>query len=484
MPTVFKPNDVYAVAQSLANQATGRSDITVTDHQGFIDAGRMTLDAGVDAVTEALFVTVTDVFIKERPYTGKFKLISKNYGPYNDTHANVHFYTKYNEASGAWNTDLFTNLKDGFDNGTNGGASAPDMWVQNGPMPLERFYRMSATYQKRMTIYEEQLKPAFNNETTFLSFVNGYAINIQNELEVYEENLNRAAVADRIAGVYLQVQRGILGPECAVDFTKLFQDETGTTYIRDEIIKEHMTEFLEILMAKLKIDSDRLEEISALYHDAKKKTVDGVDYYILGHTPKAAQRAFFNKEILFKARSRVAPEIFGPQFIPEAQGENVNFWQSNLEGHRYEISCKPALPDGEVSENVNLDMVLGLVFADDAIYTYNQLERTADSPLEAAKLYRNRIWHFKAGRYTDYLENSIIYYMSEYGNLYRKDQFTGDGSETDFELTDAADQILKVTVDGTETTAYTYDSDTKTITFTTAPANKKAVVIEYTVAGN
>ena len=481
---VFKPNDVYAVVRALAMQATGRDDIAVVDHQGFIDAGKMILSVDYDAVTEAIANTIRDVFIVGRPYTGKFALVNASDDSYNDTHANIHFYTKYNEASGAWNTDLYTNIADGYDNGTNGGASAPDMWVQDVPKVVERFFRNSSVWQKRMTIYEEQLKPAFNDEATFLKFINGVALNVQNEINLYIENMNRALVADRIAGIYLQVQRGILGPECAVDFTKVFQDETGTTYTRDEIIKEHQTEFLEILMAKLRIDSDRLEEYSALYHDPKKITDGGQDYWVLSHTPKANQRAFIANEILFKARSRVAPEIFGPQYIPEAQGEKVNFWQSDVEGHRYEIKCKPALPDGEVSENVELDCVLGLVFDTDAMYTHNQLRRDVDSPLEAAKLYRNRIFHFKSGNYTDYLCNSIMYYMSEYGNLYRKDQFTGDGSETDFVLTDAADQFLKVTVDGTETTAYTYDSDTKTVTFTTAPANKKAVVIEYTVAGN
>lgn len=287
------------------------------------------------------------------------------------------------------------------------------MWVQNIPKVVERFFLSESAWQKRMTTPLVQLQNAFNDEGAFIAFMNGYALNVQNEINTYIENRNRALVADRIAGIYLQVQNGTLGAECAVNMTKYFNDECGTNYTTQQILQEHQTEFLEIFMSKLRIDSDRLEEYSTLYHDAKKLTDGGVDYYVLSHTPKANQKAFITNEILFKARSRVAPEIFGPQFIPEAQGEKVNFWQSDKEGHRYEIKCKPALPEGVASEAVELDCVLGLVFDDRAIYSHNQFTGMYSTPIEAAKLYKNDIWHFKFGSYTDYLSNSIMYYMAD-----------------------------------------------------------------------
>jgi hypothetical protein len=413
---VFQIKDSHAVMKALAMQATGRDDIAVVDHTSFIDAGTATLATGTENVLDSIARTIAKVFIIGRPYSGKFGLISASDNEFNDRHANIHFYTKYNEASGAFNTDLYTNIKDGYDNGTNNGASAPNMWVQDLPKVVERFFLSESAWQKRMTTPLVQLQNAFNDEGAFIAFMNGYAQNIQNEINVYIENRNRAIVADRIAGVYLQVQNGTLGAECAVDMTAVFNAECGTSYTRDEILQEHQTEFLEIFMAKLRIDSDRLEEYSALYHDPRKITEDGIDYWVLSHTPKANQRAFITNEILFKARSRVAPEIFGPQFIPEAQGEKVNFWQSDKEGDRYKIICKPALPDGAETETVELDYVLGIVFDDMAIRTCNQYEGVFPSPVEAAKLYKNEIYHFKFGSYTDYLANSIIYYMGEGGS--------------------------------------------------------------------
>ena len=413
---VFQIADVHQVMQALANQATGRSDIAVVDHTSFVDAGTATLATGTDNVLGAIARTIRDVFIVGRPYTGKFSLVNASEEKFNDRHANIHFYTKYNEAEGGFNTDLFTNIADGYDNGTNGGASAPSMWVQDLPKIVERFFLNEAAWQKRMTTPLVQLQNAFNDEGTFIAFMNGYALNVQNEINTYIENHNRALVADRIAGIYLQVQNGTLGAECAVNMTKYFNDEEGTAYTTQEILQEHQTRFLELFMSKLRIDSDRLEEYSALYHDPKKITESGVDYYVLSHTPKANQRAFICSEILSKARAVVAPEIFGPQYIPEAQGEKVNFWQSDKEGYRYAIKCKPALPEGGVSSNVELDTVLGLVFDDRAMYSHNQFTGMYSTPVEAAKLYKNDIWHFKYGSYTDYLSNSIMYYMADEGD--------------------------------------------------------------------
>lgn len=472
--------------QAFSNQATGRSDIAVVDHQSFVDAGTTLMATGTENLTNSLEKFIRKLFVEGRPYKGKFSLTNNSVDAFNERYAKVHFYTKYNEASGSFNTDLYINFADGYDNGTNGGASAPSMWVQDMPKTIETFWGNMTTWQKRMTIYEVQWQNAFNDEGTFIAFINGYVQNILNELETYIENRNRALVAGRIAGIKFLVDNGVLGPECSVDMTKVFQDETNTTYDRDTILKEHLTEFLEIFLSKFKIDSDRLEEYSAQYHDNKMITENGIDYYVLSHTPKANQRMFYTKEIFDKARARVMPEIFGPDFIPANQGEAVSFWQSNKEGSRYSIKAVPAIPkdSGLTASEVDLDYVLALIFDDKALAHVTKLDRVDTSPLEAAKLYRNQIWHFADSDYSDYMFNSIMYYMSEYGNNEKKDTFTGDGSEVSFVLSDEATEILSVTVDGTAVadTDYSYDSATKTITFDTAPASGKAIVIDYLVA--
>ena len=57
--------------------------------------------------------------------------------------------------------------------------------------------------------------------------------------------------------------------------------------------------------------------------------------------------------------------------------------------------------------------------------------------------------------------------------------FTGNGSTTAFTVTDKPEKLIGVTVDGIATTDYSYDKSSGVITFNTAPANNKAIVVTY-----
>lgn len=57
------------------------------------------------------------------------------------------------------------------------------------------------------------------------------------------------------------------------------------------------------------------------------------------------------------------------------------------------------------------------------------------------------------------------------------DTFAGDGTTTEFTLTDIPVEITEVTVNSEATTDYTADG--KVITFTTAPADEAVIVVSY-----
>lgn len=413
----FQVKDAYQVMNALARQATAQADIAVVDHSSFIDAGTKILATGTENVLNSIARTLAYVVIAARPYSGKFGLINASENKFNTRKAKISYYAGDNVASGAFNTDLYTNIADGYDNGTNGGQSVGTMWEQSLPRVLERFFLSEAAWDKFYTIPEVQLQSAFNDEATFVRFMNGRLTEIQNDIESTLESKNRALVTDHIAGIYAQATAltPSLGAECAVDMTKYFNDKCGTTYTRDEILQEHLTEFLELWVAKIKIDSDRLEERTALYHNPYTVTEDGVDYNILRHTPKAYQKMFYASEFFTEAKARVLPEIFNPQYLDSDNGEAVTYWQSTKPGDRLKIACKVAMPDGGEAVSVELDYVLGIIFDTDAIMSINQFEGAFTTPLEARKMYRNVWYHWKFGAYSDYSENGIIYYMGEGG---------------------------------------------------------------------
>ena len=409
----FQIKDAYAVMNALARQATAQADIAVVDHTSFIDAGTKTLATGTENVLGSIYRTIAEVVMASRKYTGKFGLINASENKFNTRKAKVNFYSADNEPSGAFNTDLYTNIADG--QGDVDGAGS--MWDIKLPKVVERFFLSEAVWDKHYTTPLAQLQNAFNNEATFIAFMNGCMTEIENDIESTLESRNRALVTDRIAGVYLQVNAltPTLGSECAVDLIKYFNDECGTTYTREEILQEHLTEFMEIFVAKIKIDSDRLEERSALYHNPLTITESGVDYNVLRFTPKDKQKLMLFSEFIAKAKTRVMPEIFNPEYLDIKNFEGVTYWQSSKPGKRMSIDCKPALPDGAETDEVALDYVVGILFDDDAIQSINQFTGAYVTPVNARHLYTNTWMHYKFGAIQDYTENSIIYYLGEGG---------------------------------------------------------------------
>lgn len=406
----FQIKDAYAVMNALARQATAQADISVVDHTSFVDAGVKTLATGTENVLNTIARTIAKVVMQTRPYKGKFSLINSSESQWNTRLAKISFYSDDNSPSGAFNTDLNTNIATG--NGEASGAGS--MWEQKLPRVVERFFLSEAAWDKFYTTPMVQLQNAFNEEATFVAFMNGVMTEIQNDIESTLESRNRALVADRIAGTYLLHENGVLGDECVVNFTKLFNEKMGTSYTTAEILKEHLTELSEIITAKLQIDADRLEERSVKYHDPMTITDNGVEYNVLRHTPKSKIKAFWYDEMWKDAKTRVMPSIFNTEYINPEKGEKVQYWQSNKnDASRTKIKCKPALPNGATSKNVELDYVLGIVFDEDALASINQFTGAFTTPVNARHLYTNTFYHWKFGSISDYTENTIIYIMKD-----------------------------------------------------------------------
>lgn len=76
-----------------------------------------------------------------------------------------------------YNTQLYTNLKEGYTNGQNvideNPTSTKSMWEQNQPIALEMNFAGSDTWDDSLTIYEKQLQVAFESEANFSQFMSG-----------------------------------------------------------------------------------------------------------------------------------------------------------------------------------------------------------------------------------------------------------------------------------------------------------------------
>lgn len=471
----FTPKDAYAVMNTLVHQATGDSSIAVVDTSSFIDAGTKTLEAGYENVYNALGVLIGTTIVAARPYQGKFKLVAyATANAFENRIRKISYYARDNQASGAFNTDLYTNLGEGL----NDESGAGSMWEQNPAIPVERYFYSSYVWDKSHTQYIEQIKEAFTNESSFIDFINGIMIEVQNDIESTIEARNRMLVLDRIAGEYLMAGNGDIGKECAVNLTAEFNKEFGTSYTTAQIEQSHLNEFCEFYVAYMKILSDRLTNRTALYHDpmtlvknegqANEKT-----YKVLRHTPKDKQKFVYYAPFFTKAKARVFPEIFNPQYLDFKNGEGVDYWQSFNSPESIQI--KPALPDGATSADVKLNKVIGILFDTDAIGANNKFEGMYATPVNARHLYTNMFWHYKYGAIQDYSENAVVLYMADEVSA----DFTGDGTAKTFTVSDKPAFITKVTVAGEEVDVTSYVPSTGVVTLASAPADDAAVKVYY-----
>ena len=416
------PKDCYALMNALVAEATGQqSTIQAVDTSSFVSAGETVLATGTENVLNSLAMVVGRRLVAVRPYNAPLRLINAiDTGLYSDRILKDSVYSRYAQPSGAFNTDLYTNLATGFTSGENVGGSpaaaqsTKSQWEQNLPVPLELNFAGRNTWQDCSTIPEIQLQQAFRDEASFSEFVTGYMMERANDLESQKEAYNRMTLLNYMAGLY---DLSTSMPGSVVNLTYEFNQEFGTSYTTAQLLSTYLKEFMEFFTARVKIDSDKMTNRSLNYHWSPAKQVGGVDYYLLRHTPKDKQKLFLFAPMFTKAQSYVFPEIFNPQYLKMENYEGVNFWQN--ENDPSAIKVTPAIPNvaspgsQTAGSQVVLDMVVGVLFDEDAIMIDYQLDTALSTPVEARKHYRNVWYTYAKNSICDFTEKAILYYMED-----------------------------------------------------------------------
>lgn len=415
MARALTARDCHALMNLLVKEATGQNaEIQVVDSSTFVSAGETVLATGTENVLNALSLVLGRTFMAVRPYNAKLALINAiNTGEYSHRMRKISFYSREAQASGDWNTQLYTNLADGFTNGQNiddGTAqSTKSMWEQNQPVPLEMNFAGQSVWEDSTTVYEYQLQLAFRSESDFAEFVGGIMTERGNDIESQKEAFNRLTLLNFMAGVYDLNQSGSV-----VNLTAEFNSEFGTAYTSAQLRTTYLKEFCMFLSARIKIDSDMLTNRSVKAHWSPEKE----GYALLRHTPKDRQRLMLYNPLMIKTQAYVFPELFNEQYLNMDNYEGVMYWQN--ENDPSAIKVTPAIPDttGETGtqtagDPVSLDYVVGMLYDVDALMVDYQLERSASTPLEARKGYRNLWWTFSKNAINDFTENAIIYVMED-----------------------------------------------------------------------
>ena len=425
MARLLTQKDVYSIINAMVEDLTGQqSTVRAVDTSTFISAGELIMSYGTENVLNSLGLLMGRVMVASRKYTGKFNIINAvDSGVFTHRMEKISFYAKKAIPSGAWNTDLYTNLAPGFTNGQNPDAnddpqSTKSMWEQFPGIPLMMYFAGSSVCDECITIYEVQLQQAFRSPDEFNSFISGMLQEHNNDIESEKEAFRCAVLLNHMAGIY---DMSTDMPGSVVNLTEEFNkyyfgDNTEAYYTSDELRSTYLKEFLEFMVSEIKILSNRMADRSANYHWTPTKTVGGVSYPLLRHTPKDRQKMVMFNPLFIRSEAMVLPEIFNDRYLNIGNFEGVDYWQN--ENDPSAISVYPAIPDQATGlqkkgDLVSLDYVVGMLFDADACMVDFQLDRADATPIEARKLYHNLWLHIAKNGINDFTEKAILFIMAD-----------------------------------------------------------------------
>lgn len=425
MARTLTTKDGYQLMNLLVRQATGQAAQSVVDASTFVSAGETVLATGKENTMNALSLVLGRTFAAVRPYNAKLALMNAiNTGVYSHRLRKISYYAKDALPSGYFNTDLYTNFAEGFTAGENPDAqgvaqSTKSQYEQHYNEPAELSFGGSSTWQDCITIYEDKLEQAFNSVESFNAFIEGILVEHGNDIESQKEAWNRMTLLSAIATRIYLAGQGVAASS-VINLTSAFNTYFGTTYTSAQLRSTYLKEFLEFMVATIKETSDRMTERGTAYHDPLTKTVGGVSYSILRHTPKDRQRLYLYNPLFRKSEAIVMPEIFRPEYLNmEKQFERVEYWQSNdSDTNRSAINFNSAYLDSsdgtqKATGAIVAPYVVGVLADEDAFMTDFQLEKALTSPLEARKGYRNNWLTFAKNAIIDQTENMVVFIMAD-----------------------------------------------------------------------
>ena len=430
----FKRKDLYTLMNATMAQLTGQDQQQVIDTATFMDAGRLAKEYKTDEIYNALGIVGARLMVEVRPYDAAFRLLDAiSTEDFNSTVRMISYYSTWALPSGAYNTNLYTNLADGFDNGKNpsGGVdqSTGDQYEQHPVHPFEQYFMDSQTWQDCLTRYVNQIKIVFNSEAEWSRFWEGLVTEKQNDMEQRREAYNRLTFLSRcgLAAAMGDSSSAIKGLCTVYDLTTAFNTEMGTNYTGAQLRTTYRKDFLEWFTSEIKIVSDLMKTRSNFFHAAPKLTLADGDHYILRHTPKSEQKMIMYGPFWEKAKTMVMPEIFNDKYLKTENFEKIDFWQtfSMNDAEKATANLKVTIPgwledlianttgSSDTVYTFNPDYIVGAIFDRRSCMTNFQLDDARTSPLESRKNYLNTWFDFVRSNICNPTHNFVLFVMSD-----------------------------------------------------------------------
>ena len=420
MARTLTPRDAHALVNLVNAELTGQDpNLTQVTTDNFVSVGETIMSYPTENVYNAISMVLLRTLIAARPIDEDLTIMNAiDTGMYSSRLRKISYLSKGAKASGAFNTQLYTNLADGFTAGQNPDSngvpqSTKSQWEQCPSVPIELNFGGSSVWDHGITWYKYQAKNAFESEDAWNRFWSGALVENANDIKREKSAYRRAILLNFIAGLYDLQSSGTR----VINLTAAFNTKFGTSYTTQQLKTTYYKEFLAFFVSTFKTVSKKMEKSSINYHVNISKTINNETYNLLRHTPKSRQRVILYEPMFIDAQANVLPEIFNPQYLDiDTQYEGLLWWQN--ENVPEAISVVPSVPNfttgvQETGTAVALDHVVGLIYDEDALMSNFQLDDVDTTVLESRKKFRNTWYTMARGGINDFTEKAVLFIMED-----------------------------------------------------------------------
>lgn len=396
---VLGVQDAYQLINAISAQSVGVSGLTATDTSSFVKVAEAIMQTGLESTMNAIGYVLGRTIFSIRPYKSKLASLERDPERFGMITRKITYLMKGASKSNNWNTQIDgTQLEDG---------ASVDPFVINAPKALQLCIPGAETLQTDYTVFKDQLRLAFSNESEFIRFWETIALHVMNMIELQKESKGRAVLCNFIAGK-VALENGQQGVRDLVyDFNVAF----STSYTREQLLTTYASDFWKFVAATIKNDSELLSDMTAYHHDH----ITGYDP-IIRHTPKDRQKLVVYGPAFNAEKAYVFSTLFNPQYLDIATTEEVTHWQSK--DYPASIDVTPSILNTTTGEAnaagaaVSVPYVLGVLFDEEALGIMPKFD-SAGSIYNPYGEYTNMVWHWLYKSYCDYTENGIVYVLGD-----------------------------------------------------------------------
>ena len=382
-----------AVLNSLVQQATGNTALTVTSLADYISVGQQLLQTGYDPLNIGISQMVSKTIFAYRPFAGMLSSLDRDSNEWGAIMRKVNAIQQPVEQSGVYTLTDGQHSPDMFD------VRKPKLWQSN-------FYGFDV-WMDHVSVTRQQLKNAVTNPAEMGRLLDLVLGTKSNEMEISRVAFRRATIANMIGALY-----ALSNTAQVRHLLTEYNTATGLS-LTAQTVKQpaNYGPFFRWAYAQIAKTSDMLRNPNALYHLNPNAGV------ILRHTSKEDQRLYIYSGHLHDVDAQVLATTFNPDRVDSqlpAVTEAVDFFQSAQSPD--EVNVIPAYIDatGQIPASISaqhVENIFALLCDRDAMGV-NFYDQSVDvSPYEAAGKYYNYWYHDAHRYYCDVTENAVLFLL-------------------------------------------------------------------------